>query len=77
VTCDFGPQRARNLRALATTQWATGDLREDLTDDQVAEIVWMCYAAEYWDLLVQQRGLTPAEFATWGRCLGTIALSQL
>jgi AcrR family transcriptional regulator len=62
---EISERRARNMRALAADLRATGDLRDDLTDDQVADIVWSMNAAEYWDLLVRQRGWTPAEFATW------------
>jgi AcrR family transcriptional regulator len=62
---EISERRARNMRALAATLRATGDLRDDLTDDQVADIVWSMNAAEYWDLLVRQRGWTPAHFATW------------
>jgi AcrR family transcriptional regulator len=62
---EISERRARNMRALAATLRATGDLRDDLTDDQVADIVWSMNAAEYWDLLVRQRGWTPAGFATW------------
>lgn len=62
---EISERRARNMRALAATLRATGDLRDDLTDDQVADVVWSMNAAEYWDLLVRQRGWTPAEFATW------------
>jgi AcrR family transcriptional regulator len=62
---EISERRATNMRALAATLRATGDLRDDLTDDQVADIVWSMNAAEYWDLLVRQRGWTPADFATW------------
>jgi AcrR family transcriptional regulator len=62
---EISERRARNMRALAATLRATGDLRDDLSDDQVADIVWSMNSAEYWDLLVRQRGWTPAEFAAW------------
>jgi Bacterial regulatory proteins, tetR family len=62
---EISERRATNMRALAAGLRATGDLRDDLTDDQVADIVWSMNAAEYWNLLVGQRGWTPAEFATW------------
>jgi AcrR family transcriptional regulator len=62
---EISERRSRNMRALAATLRATGDLRDDLSDDQVADIVWSMNAAEYWDLLVRQRGWTPVEFASW------------
>jgi hypothetical protein len=43
----------------------TGDLRADLSDDRVADVIWSMNAAEYRDLLVHQPGWTPDEFAQW------------
>jgi AcrR family transcriptional regulator len=62
---EISQRRATNMRALAADLRAKGDLRQDLTDDQVADIVWSMNATEYWDLLIRQRGWTPAEFASW------------
>jgi len=62
---EIARRRAANMRAFAADLRSTGELREDLTDAQVADIVWSMNAAEYWDLLVQQRGWTPDEFADW------------
>lgn len=53
------------MRAVAAGLRATGDLREDLTNDEVADIIWSMNAAEYWDLLVRQRAWTPTQFADW------------
>jgi hypothetical protein len=52
---------------------STGDLRADLTDQEVADIVWSTNAAEYW-LLLDQRGWTPARYEAllvdmWSRTL--------
>jgi AcrR family transcriptional regulator len=58
-------RRATNMRAFAADLRNTGELREDLTDDQVADIIWSMNAAEYWDLLVRQRGWVPDQFAAW------------
>jgi AcrR family transcriptional regulator len=58
-------RRATNMRYVAAALRATGDLREDLSDDQVADIIWSMNAAEYWNLLVQQRAWTPTQFAAW------------
>ena len=41
---------------------ATGELRDDLTDRQVADLVWSMNSAEYFGLLAA-RGLTPQEYA--------------
>ena len=58
-------RRATNMRAFAADLRSTGALRPDLTDDQVADIVWSMNAAEYWDLLVRERSWTPEQFAEW------------
>jgi AcrR family transcriptional regulator len=44
---------------------STGELRDDLTDEAVADVLWSMNAAEYWDLLVRQRGWSPDEFGRW------------
>jgi AcrR family transcriptional regulator len=58
-------RRARNLRGFAAGLRRTGELRHDLSDDEVADIVWSMNAAEYWVLLVHERGWSPARFAAW------------
>jgi AcrR family transcriptional regulator len=62
---EISERRATNMRQLAAGLRATGDLREDLTDNQVADIIWSMNATEYWDLLVRQRRWSPTEFAAW------------
>jgi AcrR family transcriptional regulator len=54
-------RRAANMLLLASDLRSTGDLRGDLTDQQVADIVWSTNAAEYW-LLLEQRGWTPERY---------------
>lgn len=61
----IGRRRARNMRDFAADLRGTGQLRADLTDEEVADIVWSMNAAEYWDLLVGQRGWSPERFAGW------------
>jgi AcrR family transcriptional regulator len=58
-------RRSGNMRLLAAQLRSTGMLRTDLTDDQVADIIWSTNAAEYWDLLVTQRGWTHKQFRSW------------
>ena len=62
---EIAERRAVNMRAFAADLRGTGELREDLTDGQVADIIWSMNAAEYWDLLVRERGWTPAQFRDW------------
>ena len=54
--------RRANTATFATDLWATGQLRPDLTDNDVAEIVWSTYAREYYQLLAQQ-GWPPDRYA--------------
>ncbi len=62
---EIAKRRAVNMRRFAADLRSTKELREDLSDDQVADIIWSMNASEYWDLLVQQRGWTPDQFAGW------------
>lgn len=55
-------RRAANMRLFAADLRATGELRGDLTDDEVADIVWSTNSAEYYVLLVHERGWTPERF---------------
>jgi AcrR family transcriptional regulator len=62
---EISERRARNMRLLAADLRATGELRSDLSDDKIADIIWTMNATEYWVLLVKERGWTPDEFADW------------
>jgi len=62
---EISRRRATNMLRMAGALRATGGLRADLTDQQVADIIWSMNAAEYWDLLVTQRGWSPQEFGAW------------
>ena len=54
-------RRARNMLQFAEELRATGEVRPDLSDRKVADIVWATNAAEFWSLL-EQRGWSPREF---------------
>ena len=60
-----GQRRAQNMLLFAADLRSTGELRSDLTDQQVADIIWSMNAAEYWVLLVHERSWTPNQFASW------------
>ena len=67
-------RRAPNMIDFAADPRSTGQLRKDLTDGQVADIILSMNAAEYWDLLVRERGWTPEQFGdglidAWTRLL--------
>ena len=58
-------RRSRNMREFAAELRATGELRDDLDDEQVADIVWSMNGPEYWILLVEERGWPPERFERW------------
>lgn len=58
-------RRAANMLDFAADLRATGEVRVDLADRQVADIIWSMNSAEYWVLLVTERDWTPAQFAAW------------
>jgi AcrR family transcriptional regulator len=65
LRAEIDARRANNMRLLAAELRATGEVRADLTDDEVADIVWSMNAAEYRALLVGQRGWSAERFGTW------------
>jgi AcrR family transcriptional regulator len=73
---EIAERRRANMLRFAADLRATGELRADLSDEHVADVVWSMNAAEYWVLLVHERGWTPARFVehltdTWTRTLLT------
>ncbi len=58
-------RRAGNMLLLAADLRATGELRADLSDREVADIVWSMNAAEYYVLLVHERGWPSQRFGAW------------
>ena len=72
---EIAERRAQNMRAASPpTSARPGSCALDLTDDDVADIVWSMHGTEYWVLLVGQRGWSHERFATylidaWSRLL--------
>jgi hypothetical protein len=54
---DLAERRAANMRQFAADLRSTGELREDLSDDPIGDILWTTTAAEYYRL-VASRGWT-------------------
>jgi AcrR family transcriptional regulator len=63
-------RRAANMRLLAADLRSTGELRGDLTDEEVADLVWSMNSPEYFRL-VTSRGRDYAAWVTdvWTRTL--------
>lgn len=57
--------RSENMRRFAADLRSTGELREDLSDAQVADILWSMNSAEYWVLLVHERRWSAERFGSW------------
>jgi AcrR family transcriptional regulator len=62
---DIAARRAKNMRLLAQDLIATGDLRPDLDVDQVADVIWSMNSAEFYHLLVDERGWSSKRFEQW------------
>ncbi|WP_209308866.1 TetR/AcrR family transcriptional regulator [Blastococcus sp. CT_GayMR16] len=65
LRAEISTRRADNMRLFAADLRATGELRGDLPDDEVADIVWSMNAAEYRALLVGERGWSAERFGSW------------
>lgn len=62
---EIAARRATNMRLLAQDLIATGELRPDLSIDEIADVVWTMNSAEFHQLLVTERGWSPAQFQQW------------
>ncbi len=62
---EISARRAANMRLFAQDLAATGQLRPGLDPDEVADIVWSMNSAEYFSLLVRERGWEPDRLAAW------------
>lgn len=74
-------RRRANMLRFAADLRATGELRGDLTDDEVADVVWSMNAADFYALLVLRRGWTAERFGAfladgWRRLLLADPLSS-
>ncbi len=59
---EISARRATNMRLFAADLRSTGELRPDLSDDEVADVIWSMNGPEYWTLLVGDRGWSPERF---------------
>ncbi|MBJ7359581.1 TetR/AcrR family transcriptional regulator [Nocardioides sp.] len=59
---ELSERRAANMRLFAADLRSTGELRADLTDDDVADLVWMLNSPEVFGLSAS-RGHTAEEYA--------------
>jgi AcrR family transcriptional regulator len=62
---EISQRRADNMRAFAADLRSTDELRPDLSDDDVADIVWSMNGPEHWTLLVGDRGWSADRFGSY------------
>ena len=62
---EISERRAKNMQLFAQNLAATGRLRKDLTVEKTADIIWSMNSPEFYLLMVEQRGWSPAEFEHW------------
>jgi AcrR family transcriptional regulator len=65
LRAEISARRAANMRLFAADLRATGELREDLDDDAVADVIWSMNAPEYQALLIGERGWSPERYGAW------------
>jgi AcrR family transcriptional regulator len=59
---EISERRAANMRLFAADLRATNALRPDLSDDDVADVVWSMNSTDYYLLLVRDRGWSDERF---------------
>ena len=62
---EIGARRAANMRLLAAELESTGGLRNDLSLDDAADIIWATNSSEFFLLLVHDRGWDADHFEHW------------
>lgn len=62
---EISERRMANMRLLAQDLRSTGELRPDLTDREIADVIWATNAPEFYVLLVEHRGWSPRHYERW------------
>jgi AcrR family transcriptional regulator len=63
-------RRAANMRRFAADLRSTGELREELRDEEIADVVWSMTGPDFY-LLMRSRGRTPQQYAALVRDVWT------
>lgn len=58
-------RRASNMRLLVADLETTGRLREDVTCNEAADVIWATNSPEFFMLMVEERGWSPDRFERW------------
>ena len=62
---EISTRRAQNMRLFAAELASTNCLREGLSIDEAADVIWATNSPELYVLLVQERGWDPDRYAPW------------
>ena len=62
---EIAERRARNMRLFVADVAAAGGLRDGVTVDEAADLVWATNAPEFYRLLVDERSWDPQRFEQW------------
>jgi AcrR family transcriptional regulator len=62
---DISERRASNMRLLVADLTKAAALNPEITPDEAADILWTMNSTEYYTMLVEQRGWSPARFEAW------------
>lgn len=65
VWSEISERRAANMRRFAAELRETGQLRSQLSVDDVADMVWATNSSEVYVLLTVERGWSPEHFRRW------------
>lgn len=58
-------RRATNMRMLAAELLATGQIRAGLSEDEIADTIWVTNSPDVHQLLVAERGWSEAHYREW------------
>lgn len=62
---EISERRARNMKMFAAELMKAGGLREGITVDRIADVIWAMNGPELYTLLVSQRGWSADELEAW------------
>ena len=62
---EIAARRAGNMRLFAQDLAGTGEIRPGLGVEEIADVVWSMNSAEFFSLLVRERGWAHERFARW------------
>jgi AcrR family transcriptional regulator len=62
---EISNRRAKNMRLFVEEVASAGTLRNGMSIDRAADIVWATHSPEFYLLLVEERGWTPEQWRSW------------